>query len=92
MRSVEQGEAFAYGSLAVMRYHGNGFVRDDVETYKWFKLATLNMPKGKAHDDDNKKFEKLKLRMKPAQIAEGDRLAEEWKPLKQTNRRMGNKE
>lgn len=91
-RSAEQGEAFAYGSLGTIRFDGNGFIRDDVETYKWLKLAMIHMPEGIARDTDRKILEKLKRRMTPAQIIKGDRLAQEWRPLRQTTRVMGNKE
>jgi TPR repeat protein len=91
-RSAEQGEPFAYGSLGTIRLEGNGFIRDDIETYKWLKLAMIHMPEGIARDTDRKILEKLKRRMTPAQISEGDRLAQEWRPLRKTTRVMGNKE
>lgn len=91
-RSAEQGEPFAYGSLGTMRFEGNGFIRDDVETYKWLKLATTLMPEGNARDGDSKTLEQLKRRMTPAQMAEGDKLAKEWRPLKQTARVMNDKD
>lgn len=68
------------------------FGRDDIETYKWLKLAMIHMPEGIPRDTDRKILEKLKRRITPAQISEGDRLAQEWRPLRKTTRVMGNKE
>ena len=42
--TVNQGEAFAYRSLDTLRYDGNDFMRDYIETNKVLNLTTLSMP------------------------------------------------
>jgi hypothetical protein len=83
-RAVEQGESFAYGSLGTMRLEGNGFLDDDVETYKWFRLAVANMPPGNTRDQELKRLEQVEKRLSKDQIKLGIQLAREWRPLKQT--------
>jgi hypothetical protein len=81
-KAVDRGEVFAYGSLGTVRLEGNGFIQDDIETYKLFKLAISKMPKGNARDDEQKRLEAVKARMSDAQISQAEALAKEWKPLK----------
>ena len=79
--AVNQGEAFAYGSLGTLRYRGNGFMRDDIETYKLLKLATISMPEGKARNEEKKRLEALKAKMNKTQIALAEQLVVKWRPL-----------
>lgn len=81
-KAVDRGEVFAYGSLGTVRLEGNGFVQDDVETYKLFKLAVSKMPKGNARNDEQQRLETVKARMSAAQISQAEGLVKEWKPLK----------
>ncbi len=91
-RAVEQGEPFAYGSMGDMRFHEAGFRRDDIETYKWLRLAIDNLPLGSARDGDMKLFESVKARMSAKDIAVAEARAKAWKPLRQTDRLISNKE
>jgi TPR repeat protein len=45
-RSAEQGEPFAYGSLCEMYDAGDTFAKDNIEAYKWCKLAANEEPDG----------------------------------------------
>ena len=90
-RSADQGEPFAYGSLGEMRFYAHGFPYDDVEAYKWLKLADNSLPKGKAKDDNTRLLKALEKRMKPELIKQGDALVSAWRPLKQTGALMGNR-
>ena len=91
-RAAEQGEPFAYGSLGDMRFHARGFPRDDVEAYKWLKLAIDNLPPGTALDEDRKLFEDLKKRMPLAEIEAAEQRVKDWRPLRVTPNRIGDKE
>jgi hypothetical protein len=82
-RAVEQGEPFAYGSLGTIMFEGNGFIRDEVEIYKWLKLAVLNMPKGQARDEEDKRLSELIKYMSDKKIEEGERRVRNWEPLRQ---------
>ena len=77
--AAEQGHAAAQHSLGLMYAKGRGVPRDYVEAYKWFNLAV----------EDNDEMLKdaavynrdlVASKMTPAQIAEAQRLAREWKP------------
>lgn len=90
-RSAEQGEPFAYSSLGEMRLYAHGFPADDIEAFKWLKLADVSLPKGRAQDDNMRLLKKLEKRMKAADIKKATALAEAWRPLKQTKEVMANK-
>lgn len=91
-RAAEQGEPFAYGSLGDMRFHARGFRRDDVEAYKWLKLAVDNLPPGNALKEDRKLLEDLKNRMSLAHIHVAEQRVKDWRPLRATHNRIGDKE
>ena len=56
---------------------GNGVVKDEIEGYKWFLLA------GAQGDEDAKEMiSEIEGNIMPAQRAEGQRRATEWKPRK----------
>ena len=68
--AAEQGYTPAQLELAYY-YSGKG---DLVQYHKWFQLATRDLPE--AFRKDGSRVSE----MTPAQIAEGNRLAREWKP------------
>ena len=80
-RAVEQGEPFGYSSLSTIHFEGNGFIRDDVETYKWSLLASRKLPEGTAKNDQLLQLKILSERMSPENIHLANKLADKWKPL-----------
>jgi len=76
-KAAEQGHAIAQSNLGVMYRDGEGVSRDYVEAHKWFSLAATREYKMGADWRDI-----LAKKMTPAQIAEAQRLADEWKPKK----------
>lgn len=80
-RSAEQGEPFAYSTLAEIRFEGNGFQHDDVETLKWTILAINEMPDGASKKSMEKQSDVLRRRMSQAQISEATEKSKNWKPL-----------
>lgn len=74
-KAAEQGDAGAQTLLGFKYLLGMGVAQDYVEAYKWFNIAGAHGDK-----DAMKEREDLQERMTPAQIAEGQRLAREWKP------------
>jgi len=90
-RSVEQGEPFAYSSLGEMRLYAHGFPPDDVEAYKWLKLADGSLPSGKALDDNTALLKILQKRMSIDEIERAKLMANAWHPLKPTYTFMDNK-
>ncbi len=80
-RAIEQGEPFGYSTLSTMRFEGNGFIKDDVETYKWSLLASMKLPDGTAKQDQVKQLNVLTIRMTNTEIEQAKKRASEWKPL-----------
>ena len=81
-KAAEQDSAMAEYNLGVLYAQGQGVPQDYVEAYKWFSLAaspflaaepTIRAMAGKSRD-------MVATHMTPAQIAEGRKLASEWKP------------
>lgn len=80
-RAAEQGEPFAYSTLSELRFDGNGFLTDDVETLKWTILAMKGMPDGKAKLGISRQFDVLTKRMSKEDISKANLLAKNWQPL-----------
>ena len=73
--AADQGEAVAQTKIAIMYDEGQGVSQDLVQAYKWYSLAATNGDKPAAELRDA-----TAKQMTPAQIAEGQKLALEWKP------------
>jgi len=72
---AEQGDANAQYNLGVFYDNGLGVPQDKVRAYMWFNLSAAQGRDGAAA------FRDLIARlMTPAQIAEAQKLAREWKP------------
>lgn len=73
--AAEQGYASAQHNLGVKYVWGLGVPQDYIQAHMWFNLAATNglEPAQFARDNTAKK-------MTPAQLAEAQRLAREWKP------------
>ncbi len=56
--------------------------QDYVQAHMWFNLAASSFPPGEDHDIAVKNRDNVAKRMTPAQIAEAEKLAREWKPKK----------
>ena len=76
-RAADQGEAVAQTKIAIMYDDGEGVPHDIVQAYKWYSLAATNGDKPAAELRD-----RTAKQMTPAQIAEAQKLAREWKPKK----------
>ncbi len=76
-KAAEQGNYFAQHSLGTMYDDGQGVSQDYVEAHRWYSLAAA-----KGYISAITERDKLTRKMTPAQIAEAQRLAREWKPKK----------
>ncbi len=74
-KAAEQGDTVAQSNLALMYAAGRGVRRDHVRAHPWFALAAASGDKAAERNRD-----KIAARMTPAQIAEAQTLAREWKP------------
>ncbi len=87
-KAAEQGNAAGQLNLGVMDYKGQGVLQNYVQAHMWFSLAASRSSPGlripSIHRDDAvKNRDIIAARMSPAQIAEAQRLAREWKPKSQ---------
>jgi uncharacterized protein len=74
-RAADQGDARAQVSLGLMYVDGHGVPRDYVLAYMWFNLAAA------AGDNNAAEVRNIVTKhMTPAQVAEAQKLAREWKP------------
>ncbi len=75
-KAADQGNADAQLYLGRMYGNGQGVPQDYVLAYKWLNLAAAQ------RSSFAKERDVLAAKMTPAQIAEAQRLAREWKPKK----------
>ena len=83
-KAAEQGVADAQHNLGVMYAKGQGVPQDYVLAHMWFNLATSRFPalEKESREQAEKNRDIAASKMTPAQIAEAQRLAREWKPKK----------
>ncbi len=78
-KAADQGHARAQTNLGVMYTLGQDVPRDYVQAHMWLSLAEAQGRTAAAKARDM-----VAERMTPAQIAEAQRLAREWKPRRQS--------
>ena len=76
-KAAEQNFADAQYNLGVCYDGGEGVAKDEVEAYKWWLLAA-----GQGNDDAKYNMTIVENKMSREQIAEGRRLARDFKPRK----------
>jgi hypothetical protein len=81
-RAAEQGFAEAQTNLGIMYFTGQGVPKDYVLAHMWFHLATSRYPASEKAKRERSEITRdiAASKMTPAQIAEAQRLALEWKP------------
>ncbi len=82
-KAAEHGDAFSQMKLGAMYLQGRGVPQDYVQAHMWFNLGASRFPTGKKLDITVKARDYLAAKMTPAQVAEAQRLAREWKPKTQ---------
>ncbi len=81
-KAAEQGHGLAQFKLGLMYDVGEGVPKDIVLAHMWLDLAASRLPPGMLRGIAVLGREKVAAKMTPAQIAEAQRLAREWKPKK----------
>ncbi|GBF27502.1 secretory immunoglobulin A-binding protein EsiB [bacterium MnTg02] len=83
-KAAEQGDASAQLKLGVRYAKGEGVPQDDAVAHKWLNLAASRYPASAVtwREKAIELREASATRMTPAQIAEAQRMAREWKPKK----------
>lgn len=79
-KAAEQGHADVQVSLGTMYYFGLGVLQDYGQAHMWFNLAAASLPPGEDHNQAVSSRTFTEGKMTPAQVAEAQRLAREWKP------------
>ncbi len=74
-RAAEQKDALAFAKLGLMYAQGQGVLQDYIQAHMWYNLSAAHGEQRAAEARDA-----LASKMTPAQIAEAQRLAREWKP------------
>ncbi len=78
--AAEQELAEAQNNLGFMYGTGRGVPQDYVQAHMWYNLAASRFARGSDRDIAVEARDNVAARMTPAQIAEAQRLAREWKP------------
>ncbi|MBM4226239.1 MAG: sel1 repeat family protein [Gammaproteobacteria bacterium] len=76
-KAAEQGDSRGQYSLGDMYQLGQGVDQSDVEAYRWFSLAAVS-----GNDDAIPAMQRLAPQMTAEEIAEAERLAQAWQPLR----------
>jgi uncharacterized protein len=76
-KAAEQNAADAQYNLGVCYDSGEGVAKDEIEAYKWWLLAAAQ-----GNDDAKYNMTIVENKMTREQIAEGQRLARDFKPRK----------
>jgi len=74
-KAAAQGNATTQYNLGLMYANGQGVPQDFVQAHMWYNLAAA-----KGYKNARKVRDNLAKQMTPAQIAEAQKLAREWKP------------
>jgi hypothetical protein len=77
--AAAQGEPFAQASLGIMFNFGKGVRQDYVQAYMWYEIAIAHATGGD-RDTIVEMRDNVAQQMTAGQIAEGRRLAGQWKP------------
>ena len=78
--AAEQGHARAQSFLGGLYFSGNGIPKNKVQAYKWWALSEKHLTSRKHRKFAREDLNQLKKKMTPAEIAEAEKLAREWKP------------
>lgn len=81
-RAAEQGLPESQVNLGILYYNGRGVPRDYVLAHMWLSLAASRYPASvrKNVNDIVHYKEIVDAKMTPAQVAEAERMAREWRP------------
>jgi uncharacterized protein len=81
-KAADQGYIDAQYNLGLMYANGQGVPQDYVQAYLWLNLTADSIPvtETENHNKVVSDRDELARKMTPAQIAEAQRLAREWKP------------
>jgi uncharacterized protein len=79
-RAADQGDALAQNNLGLLDFNGDGVPQNYVQAYMWLSLAAANALDKDGRDLAVRNQELVASKMTPAELAEGQKLADEWRP------------
>lgn len=85
-RAAEQGDFDSQVALGIAYEDGVGVPQDYIEAHKWYNLAVSRSKYADLRTTYIQRRDALVVKMTPAQVAEAQRLAREWKPMTQSPR------
>ena len=79
---ADQGHAEAQFNLGLMYGNGQGVPQNYVQGHMWFNLAAARFPASETENRNKAVSARANVasKMTPAQVAEAQKLAREWKP------------
>ena len=78
-KAADQGDAKAQYNLGLMYYYGHAAPKDYVEALKWITIAAAYSTEKETRDHIARNRDIVANKMTPAQIAEAQKRASEWK-------------
>ncbi len=82
MKAAEAGHAGAQRDLGLLYFKGAGVPQDDVQAHKWFNIAAATTTSKEGRNNAVSYRDNVESKMSPQQIAQAQKLAREWKPVK----------
>ena len=81
-KAADQGNAKAQFNLGLMYGNGQGVPQNYVQGHMWFNLAAARFPASETENRNKAVSARANVasKMTPAQVAEAQKLAREWKP------------
>ena len=81
-KAADQGDADAQFNLGLMYSNGQGVPQNYVQGHMWFNLAAARFPASETENRNKAVSARANVakQMTPAQVAEAQKLASEWKP------------
>jgi len=78
--AADQGYSTAQLNLGVLYEYGRGVPKDFVQAYKWYALAARSQAAKNPKAQSVKNRDYIARKMTPAQLSEGQKLVDGWKP------------
>jgi TPR repeat protein len=78
-KAADQGDVTAQSRVGGMYYEGRGVLQNYVQAHMWLNLVAANTHVAKERDQAIRDLAFVISKMTPAQIAEAQKLASEWK-------------
>jgi hypothetical protein len=79
-KGAEQGDSLSQDSLGYLYETGKGVPQDYIQAHMWYNLAASDTQDAAVSETASQMRDLVAAKMTPAQVAEAQRLAREWRP------------